>query len=125
MYSSKNANVSFVKQQAYLEIIRSLYASCFLGGLSYSSRLAFICYFLHDNFIDKIINNFRASYNKIRILTSSITIANTFNSFDEHHQKGFNLLKDLLHKSYQKNAAFRNMSANQELQYKFDIIMDF
>ncbi|PEQ30020.1 DUF3800 domain-containing protein [Bacillus thuringiensis] len=52
-------------------------------------------------------------------------IKNVNISFDEHHQKGFNLLKALLHKSYQKNGAFRNMSANQELQYKFDIIMGF
>ncbi|MCR6850060.1 MULTISPECIES: DUF3800 domain-containing protein [Bacillus] len=52
-------------------------------------------------------------------------IKNANISFDEHHQKGFNLLKALLHKSYQKNGAFRNMSANQELQYKFDIIMGF
>lgn len=52
-------------------------------------------------------------------------IGNACISFDEHHQKGFNLLKALLHKSYQKNAAFRNMSANQELYYKFDKIMDF
>ncbi|MED3622382.1 hypothetical protein P4503_30805, partial [Bacillus thuringiensis] len=52
-------------------------------------------------------------------------IGNVCMSFDEHHQKGFNLLKALLHKSYQKNAAFRNMSANQELYYKFDKIMSF
>lgn len=52
-------------------------------------------------------------------------IENAYISFDEHHQKGFDLLKDLLHKSYQKNAALRNMSANQELQYKFDEIMGF
>ncbi|SEJ44124.1 hypothetical protein SAMN04487780_107118 [Bacillus thuringiensis] len=51
-------------------------------------------------------------------------IENVYTSFDEHHQKGFNLLKALLHKSYQKNAAFRNISWNQELQYKFDKIMD-
>ncbi|MBY7101159.1 DUF3800 domain-containing protein [Bacillus sp. 6YEL31] len=51
-------------------------------------------------------------------------IENVYTSFDEHHQKGFNLLKTLLHKSYQKNAAFRNMSWNQELQYKFDKIME-
>ncbi|MFL0533163.1 DUF3800 domain-containing protein [Bacillus anthracis] len=50
-------------------------------------------------------------------------IENANISFDEHHQKGFNLLKALLHKSYQKNGAFRNMSANQELQYKFNKFM--
>lgn len=50
-------------------------------------------------------------------------IENACISFDEYHHKGFKLLKALLHKSNNKNTAFRNMSANRELHYKFDKIM--
>ncbi|MGG0285808.1 hypothetical protein ABEY41_11940 [Peribacillus butanolivorans] len=43
----------------------------------------------------------------------------------DNFQKGFNLLKSLLHKSYKKNGAFRNMSRNKELNDKFDKMMGF
>lgn len=48
-----------------------------------------------------------------------------YHSLNESQKEGFNLLKLLIHKSYEKNGAYRSMSMNLELNDKFDILMGF
>lgn len=49
---------------------------------------------------------------------------NDYYSFDEHHQKGWNLLLNLISKSIRKNEAFINMPSNKLFRAKFNKIME-
>ncbi|MBE1556874.1 DUF3800 domain-containing protein [Sporosarcina limicola] len=96
---------------------------------------------LHGNRLENY--NFIKSHNNIFIQLSDITVGMlgklfefikpirsedveyVYYSLNKYQTEGFDLLKSLIHKSYEKNGAFRNMSMNQELNNKFDILMGF
>ncbi|KAA6472438.1 DUF3800 domain-containing protein [Bacillus cereus] len=58
-----------------------------------------------------------------KVLDDNFSVSKHY-SFDKHQQIGFDLLIELLQKSYQKNGAFRKMSGNNILAYKFEKIID-
>ncbi|PFE14048.1 DUF3800 domain-containing protein [Bacillus cereus] len=58
-----------------------------------------------------------------KVLDDNFSVSEQY-SFDKNQQNGFDLLKELLQKSYKKNGAFRNMSGNNILAYKFEKIID-
>jgi hypothetical protein len=55
----------------------------------------------------------------------NIDIEYVYNSLNDYQKDGLELLIQILHTSYNKNGALRNMSMNLDLNYKFDKLMRF